>query len=151
MINSNISLFINEFIDIVELNKVSFVKEPMIHYIQRDSSISNTQNERTREIFTILDNVLNYYKSKGLFDKYKDELEYTYARIMLCSSLKRIVKVADKNVRKNLEKETWERLNKEFPEWKKNRILKENKCWKNRYMKTVNKVSYKVYCCLFRL
>ena len=130
-------------------NKVSFVKEPMIHYIQRDSSISNTQNERTREIFTILDNVLNYYKSKGLFDKYKDELEYTYARIMLCSSLKRIVKVADKNVRKNLEKETWERLNKEFPEWKKNRILNENKCWKNRYMKTVNKVTYKVYCCLF--
>ena len=34
-------------------NKVSFVKEPLIHYIQRSSSISNTQNERTKEIFTI--------------------------------------------------------------------------------------------------
>ena len=36
---------------IPHLNKVSFLKKPYIHYIQRENSISNVQNERTKEIF----------------------------------------------------------------------------------------------------
>ena len=105
-------------------NKVSFVKEPLIHYIQRSSSISNTQNERTKEIFTIMDNVIKYYKENNLYEEYKTELEYTYARLLLCSSLFRITKIEDAKIRKQLLNETWTRLNNEFPNWKKNEILK---------------------------
>lgn len=130
-------------------NKVSFVKEPLVHYIQRDSSISNVQNERTKEIFEVLDNSINYYKEKGLFDEYKDELEYTYARILLCSSLFRMVRIQNKETRKNLLAKTWDKLNTTFPDWKKNPILKRDKTKKNLYMRTINKVTYKIYCFLF--
>ena len=127
-------------------NKVSFVKEPLIHYIQRSSSISNTQNERTKEIFTIMDNVIKYYKENNLYEEYKTELEYTYTRLLLCSSLFRITKIEDAKIRKQLLNETWTRLNNEFPNWKKNEILNKNTNMKNLYIKSVNKITYKMYC-----
>lgn len=130
-------------------NKVSFVKEPLIHYIQRESSISKVQNERTKEIFEVLDNVINYYKNKNLYNEYKDELEYTYSRLLLCSSLFRMVKIKDKKVKKELLNATWTKLNEKFPNWKKNKILKENKSMKNLYMKTINRITYKMYCAIF--
>ena len=131
---------------IPHLNKVSFLKKPYIHYIQRENSISNSQNERTKEIFTVLDNVIDYYKENNFYEEYKDELEYVYARYLLCSSLLRMVKIQDKETRKNMLKITWENLNKKFPNWKNNKILKRNKTLKDKYMKSVNKFTYKIYC-----
>lgn len=131
---------------IPHLNKVSFLKKTYIHYIQRENSISNLQNERTKEIFTVLDNVIAYYKENNFYDEYKDELEYVYTRYLLCSSLLRMVKIEDKNTRKNMLKITWKNLNTKFPDWKNNKILKKNKTLKDRYMKSVNKFTYKIYC-----
>lgn len=126
------------------LNKIGFVKQPLVHYIQRENSISNTQNIRTKEIFTILDNVINFYKENGIYDEYKEELEYTYARYLLCSSFKRITKVQDKVMKKQLLKETWNNLNTNFPNWKKNKLIRKNS-WKNRYMRSVNYFTFKIY------
>lgn len=131
------------------LGKISFVKKPFVHYIQRENSIANTQNERVKEIFDIWDNVIEFYKKNGIYDEYKEELEYTYTRYLLCSSLLRIVKVEDKEKRKQLENRTWDELNKKFPNWKKNRYLKTEKGSKNLYLKTVNKSTFKVYCKIF--
>ena len=133
------------------LSKVSFLKEPCIHYIQRENSISNSQNERTKEIFDILDNVIEFYKQKKLYDQYKEQLEYIYTRYLLCSSLLRMVKIEDEAVRNNLIEITWQNLNTRFPNWKNNRILKSSKSIKNLYIRTVNKFTYKIYSKLFRI
>ena len=131
------------------LNKVSFLKKPCIHYIQRDNSIANTQNERTKEIFEVLENVLIYYKEQKIYEEYKNELEYIYTRFLLCSSLLRMVKIVDKEVKKELLDQTWKNLNTKFPNWKNNEILKKNKSGKDLYMKTVNRFTYKIYCQIF--
>ena len=127
------------------LEKVAFLKKPCVHYVQRGNSISNTQNERTKEIIEVLEHVLTYYKEKGLFEEYYTQLEYTYARILLCSSLKRMCKIPEKDTRKKLLELTWEQLNSNFPNWKKNKILKDNKTVKGLYMKSINKTTYKIY------
>ena len=132
------------------LDKVSFLKKPCVHYIQRDNSISNTQNERTKEIFDILDHIIDYYKEKGIYEEYKTELEYTYTRIVLCSSLLRMCKVKDKEIKKKLLNLAWDNLNNRFPNWKKNKILKESKSKKDLYMKSINKTTYKIYTKIFR-
>lgn len=93
----------------------------------------------------MLDNVIKYYKEQNIYDEYKEELEYVYARYLLCSSFLRMVKINDKEVRKKALNETWDRLNKNFPKWKKNKILKSEKLGKNLYMRSVNKVTYKIY------
>lgn len=133
------------------INKFGFVKEYLIYYVQRSSSIANTQNERTKEIFNVLDNVIKYYKENGLYDEYKDELEYSYTRILLCSSFLRMVKIKDSVIRKDLLELTWTNLNKNFPEWKKNKVLNSVKSGKNIYMKSVNKFTFKIYGFLFEI
>ena len=132
------------------IKKVSFVKKCFIHYIQRGDSIANTQNIRTKEIFTVLDNVCLYYKEKGFYEEYREQLEYIYVRFLLCSSLKRICKIEDKAQRKQLLKENWDNINTKFPNWRKNEILKK-KSLKNLYIKSNNKVTYKIYCFFLKL
>lgn len=133
------------------LDKIGFLKMPMVHYIQRENSIANTQNERVKEIFEIWNNIFKFYKENNLFEEYKNEIEYTYTRFLLCSSLLRIVKVGDEKIRKELEQRTWEELNTNFPNWKKNPILKKEKGAKNLYMKIVNKTNYKTFCKIFEI
>ena len=130
---------------IPHLEKTAYVNKCFVHYTQRQNSIANVQNERTAEIFTVLQHVIDYYKAHGLYDEYKDELEYNYARYLLCSSLKRMCKIKDKIIREKLLTESWERLNLNFPNWKENIILKTVNIGKNKYMRTVNKSTYKIY------
>lgn len=132
------------------LEKVSFLKEPCVHYIQREGSISNSQNERNREIFEVLDGVIDDYKQKGIYEDYQTELEYVYSRYAFCSSFLRMGKIQDKNLREKLLKETWERVNNQFPNWKKNAILKKRRSGKNFYMRSINPFTYKLYAKLFR-
>ena len=127
------------------INKFAYVDKPFIHYVQREGSIANVQNERTAEIFTVLDNVIEFYKKNNIYEEYRDELEYNYARYLLCSSLKRMCKIKDKTIREKLLTESWKRLNSNFPNWKENVILKTVNTGKNKYMRTVNKSTYKIY------
>ena len=132
------------------INKVSFVKKCFIHYIQRENSIANTQNVRTKEIFTVLDNVIRYYQEKGLYEEYKEELEYIYVRFLLCSSLKRMCKIEEKEQRKKALEETWQKINTNFPNWRKNKIFKQNSL-KNLYIKSNNNITYKIYCSVLKI
>lgn len=136
---------------IPHLNKICYVDQCFIHYIQRKNSIANVQNEKTAEIFEILDNVIRYYKEKNLFEEYRNELEYNYARYLLCSSLKRICKIGNKQIRKRLIRQTWSKLNIEFPEWKENKILKDVHIKKNIYIKTINKFTYNIYTIFWQI
>ena len=133
------------------IDKFGFVKECLIYYVQRNNSIVNTQNERTKEIFEVLDNVITYYKDNNFYEEYKIELEYTYTRLLLCSSFLRIIKIKNSLIRKEQLKNTWENLNYNFPEWKNNEILKEVKSLKNKYMKSVNSITFKLYSVLLRM
>lgn len=127
------------------LKKISFLNKPYIHYIQRPNSISNLQNERTKEIFDVLDHVISFYQEKGFYEEYKVQLEYVYAKTLLCSSILRMVKISDQNIRKDLLQQTWKKLNTKFPQWKKNEILKKNHSIKGLYMKTINGLTFKLY------
>ena len=133
------------------LDKVSFLKKPCIHYIQREGSISNNQNERNKEIFQVLDNVIKFYKENNLYDEYKDELEYVYVRYAFCSSLLRIVKIKDENIQSELLELTWRKVNETFPNWKQNTVLKSKKDLKSIYLKTINKFTFDMYSALFSL
>lgn len=136
---------------IPHIESVSFVKEPLIYYVQRKQSIVNTQNEKTKDIFTVLENVIEYYKEHNLYEEYKEVIEYTYVRLLLCSSFKRMCKIKDKDIRKKLLNETWVDLNKKFPNWKENKILNTNIDNKKRYILSVNRFTYRIYSRLYRV
>lgn len=133
------------------IERVSFVKEPLIYYVQRKKSIINTQNEKTKDIFTVLENVISYYKEKNLYEEYKEVIEFTFTRLVLCSSFKRICKIKDKTIRKQLLNETWIILNEKFPNWKENRILNTEPNNKKRYMLSVNRFTYRIYSRIYTI
>ena len=132
------------------IHTYGIVEKPFIHYVQRENSISNVQNARTKEIIDVLEHVIDYYKEHNLFAEYKEEIEYTYARYILCSSMLRMVMIENKKERKEMIHLAWESLNTQFPNWKENLYLKE-KGLKNLYMKTVNKFTLKMYTSLARM
>lgn len=126
------------------INSISIVKKPFIHYVQRENSISNTQTSKTAQIIDVLNNVLEFYKENDIYENYKNELEYNYARYLLCSSMLRMIMIEEKNEREKTIKNAWEKLNTTFPKWKENPYLK-GKGLKNRYMLSVNEKTLKIY------
>lgn len=133
------------------IKKVAFVRKPFIHYVQRKSSISNTQNKKNEEMFIVLNNVIKYYKENDIYKEFEKELEYTYTRYLLCSSFKRIVKIKEKETRKILLERTWNELNTGFPNWRRNEILRTTKSIKNTYIKSINKITFKIYSLIFKI
>ena len=132
------------------IHHYGIVQKSFIHYVQRENSISNVQNTRTKEIIDVLEHVIEYYKTNNLFDEYKEEMEYTYARYILCSSMLRMVMIEDKKKRKEIIQFAWKSLNTQFPNWKKNTYLKD-KGLKNLYMRSVNNPTLKLYTNLARI
>ena len=132
------------------IKKIGVVKECLINYVQRNNSIIKTQNERTGEIFIVTDNVIKFYKENGFYNEYKEALEYAYSRILLCSSFFRIVKIHDGKVRKKLLNLTWKKIKENFPNWKKNKYLREGITKKKIYMRTINSITFKCYSILFK-
>ncbi len=92
------------------LNKISYIPKPFIHYVQRKDSISNSQNKNVEYIFDILNNINNYYRKNGIYDEYKKELKYMRMRILLGSSLKRILKIGDRKLKWKMIKKTIKNL-----------------------------------------
>ena len=84
------------------LNKISYINKYFVHYVQREDSISNSQTEKTGDIFKILDNIFSFYKEKNLYNKYEKALKYMSKRILLGSSLKRILKIKDTQVKRKM-------------------------------------------------
>lgn len=133
------------------INKFAFVEEPLIYYIQRSNSLANKQDYTTGQIFNVLNNTISFYKKNELYDEYRDYIEFTYTRILFCSSLKRMAKVSDKVAREKLFYETWQNVNTKFPEWKNNKILKKDKSFNNLYMRMLNQTTYKIVCKILQI
>ena len=133
------------------INRFSYTNDIFYHYIQRENSIINSQNDKNSDIFKVLSNVIKEYKDREEYEKWKIELEYLYIRILLGSSFLRIIKINEKSVRKDLIEKTIYELEKQYPKWKKNEILIDIKGKKNVYFKIINKKNIKLFAFLFRL
>ncbi len=84
------------------LNRISYINKYFIHYTQREDSIINKQTEKIENIFKILDNIFDYYKEQNIYSNYEKELKYMSRRILLGSSMKRIIKIKDGQLRRRL-------------------------------------------------
>ena len=133
------------------IKKFASVHGTYIHYIQRPNSIANTQNEKVRDIYKILENAVIYYQENNLLNKYFYELEYSCLRIIYGSSFLRVMGINNKKLRNSIIKEGTDFLNKYFPNYKKNIYLLSDKTKKNYYYRTINSFTLPIYIKLFRL
>lgn len=133
------------------INKINYIDEPLYNYIQRKNSISNTQNEKVRDIFLIFNKLEEYYKKEKIYEKHKDIIEYLHIRYFLGSSFLRIVKIKNQKLKNDILIENWNILNEKYPNWKSNKYLLSLPGKKNCYYRHINKTIYKLSSIIFRM
>lgn len=77
------------------VKSIGVIKQPFIQYLQRESSITYTFNEKVFDIVINFDRVIEYYKQKHLFDQYEKVLEFCYVRYAYATLIKRTAKISD--------------------------------------------------------
>lgn len=90
----------------------------LLHYMNDNSTMTAAGGERVAQIFPVMDGLLDFYRERGLFDGYRDELCYFYTRILLFGSMRRISKVPDKSRRGELRRRTLAELEEHFPDFR---------------------------------
>ena len=125
------------FMLIPYIKKLSAVQKSFYYYVLHgNSSVHGVQGERVKHIFPVMDSMVSYFKKIGQFEKYSDEIEYAYTKILLCSSMGRICQVKDRKFKHIIMKETLRKLNEQFPSYRYNKYLKHG--IKAFYMRHVN-------------
>lgn len=119
----------------------------LYHLIRENSTMTAQQNYRTAQIFPVMQHVLDFYRERELFSEYRDELEFFYVRILLCSSLRRISHVKDRKLKKQLLHRTLDEIRANFPKYKKNRLLRGKMKF---YIRSMNRATIRWYAMIFR-
>ena len=131
------------------MSQYCYVDIAPVHYVQRNSSINHSTDLKTLDILKVLDDILDDYKKNHFYQQYYKELEYLTIRIILCSSFSRICHMNQKTNRKKALHENYLYLQRHFPVWKKNPILKKQKSHQALFMKSVNRATYPFFSILF--
>lgn len=125
--------------EIVTLNK------SYIHYVQRDTSISYSNNDKVKDVVVIYKRIISYLKQSNNFDSFHEEVEYKMVRNLFCSFLKRTKRIKERNKRLEIVKYFWNELKSVFPKWKKNKYLK-RKGLVNIYLRLVSRPLLYLIC-----
>ena len=123
----------------------AYVDIAPVHYVQRKESVNNASSQKTMQIFEILKGILDFYKEKGFYDRFESELEYMYARILLCSSFVRMCRIPERAQRKTALESNYRELSNVFPLWRKNAVLAVDKGRHARFMKAQNTFIYRFF------
>lgn len=126
-----------------KIKKIGVIHEALHNYLQRVGSLTYTYNEKLYQLIDSLDDIVNYYKEQGFYQKYYAELEYSYVRYLFATFIKRLAKTKnkvefDKGVNVVLKK-----VNDNFPNYMKNKYIKKFN-GKSFYLKHFNKFLAKI-------
>ena len=131
------------------IKKWSYVSEPFVHYRQTAGSITHNHNDRVKDMIHVFEDLIQFYKDRDHYFNYEKELEFLFIRFFLGNSFLRSCQIKDKKDREHTLALSHSLLHDHFPKWKNNPHLNEPGL-KNKYYKTVNRLTYPMYAQLFR-
>lgn len=106
------------------IKKHVYLDEKLVYYsVRQSSTMTKNLGAKVGDIFKVLEDIIDFYHKKGIYGKYKDELEYFCVKIAFCSNLSRIGRVTNGYLRKELFYKTFVFVNKFFPDYRKNRYF----------------------------
>ena len=105
------------------IKSIGVVKESFYQYVQNAGSITYTYSDKLYDIHLVMEKILAYYKAQGLFEAYKDELEYMYVRYMFATFIKRLSKAKDRKVFQKGLAFAFQEVKRNFPRYRKNKHL----------------------------
>ena len=127
------------------IKKVGVLHEPFYEYLQREKSITSTISPKIYDYIYNMNGVIDYYKEKGLYDKYQKELEYAYVRYAYATFIKSCLGYQKEEFLKAVD-EAIKCVHEKFPKYRKNTYF--YKSLKGLYLvlfsKTLAKLLYRV-------
>lgn len=125
------------------IKKHAYVDEKLVYYCVRNgSTMTGNQGSRVGDIFKVFDDIIEFFQRKGIFGKYKDELEYFCVKTAFCSNISRIGRVGSDFMRGELYDKTFSFVIKHFPDYRKNKYFKGKI---GMYIKTINRQICPIY------
>jgi len=133
--------------------KNSFIDEPFYKYLIRNGSIMNNNNiERCLEICLGFDELINYCQEKEIYNKYYEQLEfYAMYHIYICA-ITRVINTNNKYAyKKEIINKLKEYVNKNFPNFKKNKYINHLDKNKKIIIFLIDKNQYKLIELIFKI
>lgn len=125
------------------IKKHSYFDEKLVYYsVRKNSTMTSNQGKKVGDILKVIDDILSFYKDKGLYTEYQKELEYFCVKILFCSNFSRIGRVPESKLRRKLFDNTFDYVKKYFPFYKKNEFFSGKT---GVYIKSVNKLNCGAY------
>ena len=120
--------------------KIIYTKRPLYkYYLSQNSAMRNSDIERNKEIFFVMDTIFNYFKENEAFDTVRNELCYlTVDNVYIATSL-RLIRMRAKY--KHL-KQYRSYLKQTFPDYAKNKYLKK---MSKQYKLTFKLLQFRLY------
>lgn len=108
-------------------DKIGFVPKPLYNYIIREGSTMNNSNiQRNLEIILAFDEIIKFYKSKKIYTKYYDYLEFlAIYNIYIATNVRVINAKADKKKKLEVINKINNYMYKNFPDFKNNKYIDE--------------------------
>lgn len=134
---------------LINANKISKLDQCYSYYVIRNNGETRTIDNRSFDIFSVLEDVNNYMKIKSIFDEFYEEITYLNTKHIMYQVLKQR-NSKDWAMSKQLINKAYIFLNNNFPNWKTNRYYK---CNENMIKRTIknNQLLVKVYCQICRV
>lgn len=130
-------------------NSIIYVDKVLYNYLIREGSITNNKNcERNSEIVDALNDIVYYFKSNNKYEEYKEEIEYlTIFHVYITASV-RVLMIDDKSSLINYLRSF---LYTNFPDWTKNKYIKNLDANKKIILSLLNKKQYWLIKIIFTL
>ena len=119
------------------INTIGYVNNTYYYYYQRPDSESNSYGQKLYDYITNFNSLVDYYKKNGIYNEYKDEIEYCYVRYNYATFIKRAT-IFDKNQYVKATNIVMKNVKEKFPNYKKNKYINQLS-FKNIYLKYFNK------------
>ena len=102
---------------------IRYTGKTWYNYRQQPESITHGKNtERNLEIIDAAEDLLGFYEKEGLFEKYKEELEYSVFYNVLLTSTDRVNLIDPQS---KVQEKLLDYMLKRFPDYEKNKYFKE--------------------------
>ena len=132
---------------IAKAKSVVYIHRPFYNYLVRDGSITHNANiRRNREIIDAFEDLVVWYREKGLFEKYRDELCKLCIDHLYIAGSVRVIRAEPKNA---LTGEFRDYIEREFPNYMQNPYLCELPRLHKLILKLLNRKKYKTIGILF--
>lgn len=109
---------------IMNTSKISIVKEPLYYYVQNDSSIMHTYDDRIFQIYDSIGIIEEYAKNNNLYEQFYENLEFANIYHILVGTIFRSSFHKDFSI--SMIKEIVMKVEKKYPKWYNNKEVKTN-------------------------